>query len=106
LVGATIPKEDAAADVDALFAWLEQGRPKLYAKRSRQDILAARRRLVTGLTGRVGRADLWMRVAPIVSSLGDPRIVLHEPVEEVKRRVDSGELLFPLAVGARPHPGN
>jgi hypothetical protein len=55
--------------------------------------------LVAGLVGRVGRADLWMRVAPIVSSLGDRRIVLHEPSEEVQRRVNTGELLFPLPVG-------
>ena len=96
LIGATIPKEDAAADIDTLFSTLEQARPHLYAKRSREDVLAARRRLVAGLVGRVGRGDLWMRIAPVVTSLGDSRLVLHLPVEEVQRRLSTGELYFPL----------
>jgi hypothetical protein len=96
LIGATIPKEDAAADIDTLFITLEHGRPSLYAKRSREEVLAARRRLVAGLVGRVGRGDLWMRLAPVIASLGDRRIVLHLPVEEVQRRLSTGELYFPL----------
>jgi hypothetical protein len=97
LVGATLSKAQVAEDVERLFGVIEKFHPNPYSLRTQADLTAARRRLLAGLTERVGRADLWMRLAPLVASLGD-RTSLALPAEEATRRTASGERLFPFAV--------
>ena len=66
-----ISRTDAVADRDALFDAIERIHPAPYQNRSRELVLADRRHAVAALPETMTRREWWVRVAPIVASLGD-----------------------------------
>src|SRR5512141_617519 len=70
-VGSTITRDDAVSDVDALFHTIEDVHPDLYANRPRDSVIAARARVVAAFPASLSRAELWMRLEPLVAAFGD-----------------------------------
>jgi Peptidase family S41 len=97
-VGSTITRDDAVSDVDALFHTIEDVHPDLYANRPRDSVIAARARIVAALPSSLSRAELWMRLAPLVAALGDGHTSIAMPREEARRMQTEGALVFPPSV--------
>src|SRR5262249_43002751 len=93
-IGRTLTRGDAVADIDTLMRTLEDVHPDLYAERPRDSVAAARQRIVASLPPSMTRADLWLRLAPILASLGDGHTNIAMPSDEFPR----GALVFPPSV--------
>jgi len=98
VVGTTISRADAIADIDTMMRILEDVHPDLYAERPRDSVSMARARIVAGLPPSMSRAELWVRLAPLTASLGDGHTSVYFPGEEVSRMVAGGARLFPPQV--------
>ncbi len=97
-LGVAISRDDAIADVDFLTHLLEDVHPDLYAVRPRDSVSAARARIVAGLPPTISRADLWLRLGPLVATLGDGHTSVAMPREEARRMQAAGALVFPPSV--------
>jgi C-terminal processing protease CtpA/Prc len=95
-IGSTITRADALADIDTMMRTLEDVHPDLYAERSRESVAAARERLVAALPASMARAELWLRLAPLVASFGDGHTSVYMPAEEFARM--GSTLTFPPSV--------
>jgi C-terminal processing protease CtpA/Prc len=98
IVGSTITRADALADLDTMMRVLEDVHPDLYAERPRDSVAAARQRLVAALPPSVTRGEFWQRLAPLAASLGDGHTSVYLPGEEVARMQAAGALVFPPSV--------
>jgi hypothetical protein len=74
---------------------LEHVHPDLYAERPRDSVAAAVHRIVASLPASMSRADLWLRLAPVLASLGDGHTGIALPSEEFAH---NGGLVFPPSV--------
>jgi C-terminal processing protease CtpA/Prc len=78
---ASVSRADATADLTALFDAIERIHPLPYFNRSRDLVAADRRQLIDKLPETVTRAQWWMRLSPIVASLGDGHTEVSPPVD-------------------------
>ena len=95
-VGRTLRRADVIADIDTLMHTLEAVHPDLYAERPRDSVNSARQRIVASLPPSMTRAELWLRLAPLLASLGDGHTSVYMPREEFARMGSS--LVFPPSV--------
>ena len=93
-VGSTITRDDAVSDVDVLFRTLEDVHPDLYRSRSRDSVTVDRARVIAALPPSLSRAELWIRLAPVVAALGDGHTSVAMPREEARRLQAEGTLVF------------
>ena len=100
VAGRPLARSAALADLDQMFQTLDAVHPDLYAVRSRESVDEERRTIAAALPASLTRAEFWIRIAPLVASLGDGHTGLSYPVEEVIDRMVGGELLFPADVAA------
>ena len=97
-IGHTLSRDDALADVDVLFRMLEDVHPDLYRNRPRDSVTADRARLMAALPSTISRADLWIRLAPIVAWFGDGHTSVEMPREEARRMQVDGALVFEMCI--------
>ena len=85
--------EDMRADLNELFTKLELTHPNLYANRPKNEVDINRRRLYDELNQPLTIIDFYLKVAPLVESLGDKhtRILLPGVIY-------SKELFFPFYI--------
>jgi len=95
-IGSTITRANAMADVETMMRTLEDVHPDLYAERSRESVSGARERLVAALPPSMTRAELWLRLAPLVASFGDGHTSVYMPADEFTRM--GSTLAFPPSV--------
>jgi len=95
-VGSTITRADALADLDTLMRTLEDVHPDLYAERPRDSVAVAKAHVVAGLPPSMTRAELWLRLAPLLASFGDGHTSVYMPAEEFARL--GSTLTFPPSV--------
>lgn len=99
VVGRTLTRGDAVADMDALMGTLERVHPDLYAVRSKDAVAADRRRIVSELPDSLSRIEWWTRLAPFMAAFGDGHTNIWYPGDEVRRLVTAGTLVFPHSIG-------
>ena len=97
-IGRTLTRDEAIADVDVLMRTLEDVHPDLYANRPRDSVTSDRARLVGTLPPSLSRAELWIRLAPLVAAFGDGHTSVAMPREEIQRLQQTGALVFPPSV--------
>src|SRR5262245_50822384 len=81
-VGRTFTPQELAADVDDLFAIIEEVHPDPYTVVSRDDMSRRRAELVAGLDHPMTRVEFQPRVAALVAALGDGHTSVGMPTQE------------------------
>src|SRR5262249_37604550 len=97
-IGRAVSRSDAIDDVDTMMHTLEDVHPDLYAERPRDSVAAARQRIVASFPATMTRSELWIRLAPLLASLGDGHTSVYMPQEELARSLAAGTRLFPPQV--------
>jgi len=88
--------EELAADLDDLFAIIEEVHPDPYTVLSRDEVARRRAALVAGLDRPLTRAEFQPRVAELVAALGDGHTAVGLPWPEWWRYVGGPQGCFPL----------
>src|SRR5262245_6644623 len=81
-VNRTFTPQELAADVDDLFAIIEEVHPDPYTVQSRDEMARRRAALVAALDHPMTRVEFQPRVAELVASLGDGHTSVARPSEE------------------------
>lgn len=99
VTGRWISHSAAVADLDTLQHILETVHPNLYASVSRDSIARMRARIERSLPDSIDRIGFWLRIAPMVASLGDGHTSISAPGDELRHLQQEGALVFPPSVG-------
>jgi Peptidase family S41 len=87
---------ELAADVDELFAIVEEVHPDPYTVLPREEVGRRRAALIAGLDRPLTRCEFQPRLAELVAALGDGHTSMRMPQEEWKR--GPSQACFPLDV--------
>ncbi len=82
------------SDLDRLFRTLEMTHPELYAHRSKEEVDLDLQQIYSELDRPMTQAGFYIKVAPLVNSLGDSHTTVMLPPDAI----DAKELFFPLDV--------
>jgi hypothetical protein len=96
-LGGSFTPAEIAADLEYLFALLEEVHPDPYRDVSRESIGERRAALLAGLDRSITRCELQPRLAELVAALGDGHTSVHPP-EEFWRDAGGAGSCFPIDV--------
>ena len=86
----SISRADATADLDGLFRAIENVHPHPYRIVSKESVQSERQRITAGLPDTMTALELWLRVSPLVASLGDGHTSLNYPIDPIVEQLVSG----------------
>ncbi len=85
-------------DLDFLFKTIEEVHPNMYAYISKEEFNPLRDELYRQINRPVTRLEFYKLVAPVVASLKSGHTYVQPFVQELKKFIESGGSVFPLAL--------
>jgi len=98
LLTRAFPPEDLAADLDELFAIIEEVHPDPYTVVPRDEVQRRRAALIASLDRPLTRREFQPRVAELVAALGDAHTTIYLPWPDWWRHVAGPQGCFPIDV--------
>jgi hypothetical protein len=89
--------EDMRSDLDELFHQIETVHPNPYTKHPKAEVDLERQKIYDGLDQPTTEIEFFMKVAPLVASLGDQHTQIIFP-EEILSEIAESEQFIPLEV--------
>lgn len=99
---AYVTRAEATADLEQLFRTIESVHPDPYTVASRAALAREREAALRALPDSVTRAELYLRLAPLVAMLGDGHTNVGPPSEEWSAATRAGEPILPFRMSVDP----